>query len=168
MVVTLSYNDLFQLAYFIIPAYVANAMPVLFGGGHPIDFGRSFFDGERIFGINKTMKGFLSGILFGSFVSFIEELLLMRELILLGILASLGSLLGDLLGSFIKRRLKLDPGSSLPLIDQLDFILGALIITYPIYHFSNGMILLILLITPPIHIAGNSIAYLLKLRKTLW
>jgi len=165
---SLSYDDLFHLAYFIIPAYVANGMPVLFGGGQPLDLGKSFFDGKRIFGINKTTRGFISGILLGSLVSLIMELILMGGLLLLGILASLGSLLGDLFGSFLKRRLGLNSGSSLPLIDQLDFVIGALIITYPFYNFSIEMILLVLLITPPIHITANAIAYSLKLKDTFW
>ena len=168
MVFSLSYDDLFHLAYFIIPAYVANGMPVLFGGGQPLDLGKSFFDGQRIFGINKTTKGFMSGILLGSLVTLIMELILMGGFLLLGILASLGSLLGDLFGSFLKRRLGLNPGSPLPLIDQLDFVIGALVITYPFYNFSIETILLVLLITPPIHIAANAIAYSLKLKDTIW
>ena len=168
MAFSINYDDLFHLAYFIIPAYVANGMPVLFRGGQPLDLGKSFFDGERIFGINKTTRGFISGILLGSLVSLIMELILMRGLALLGILVSLGSLLGDLFGSFLKRRLGLNPGSSLPLIDQLDFIVGALVITYPFYNFSIEMILLVLLVTPPIHITANVIAYSLKIKDSFW
>ena len=168
MAFSLNYDDLFHLAYFIIPAYVANGMPVLFRGGQPLDLGKFFFDGERIFGINKTTRGFISGILLGSLVSLIMELILMGGLVLLGILVSLGSLLGDLFGSFLKRRLRLNSGSSLPLIDQLDFIVGALVITYPFYNFSIEMILLVLLITPPIHITANAIAYSLKLKDSFW
>ena len=163
-----SYNDLFQLAYFLIPAYVANAVPVLFGGDPPLDFGKYFVDGERIFGVNKTVKGFLSGFVLGSAISLIEELILMKELILLGVLASFGSMLGDLFGSFIKRRLRISPGSSLLIVDQLDFIIGALVITFPIYRFSHSMLLLILMITPPIHILANIVAYLLNLKRTFW
>jgi len=165
---SLSYDELFHLAYFIIPAYVANGMPVLFGGGQPLDLGKSFFDGERIFGINKTTRGFISGILLGSLVSLIMELILMGGLLVLGILAALGSLLGDLCGSFLKRRLGLKPGSPLPLIDQLDFVIGALVVTYPLYNFSIEMILLVLFMTPPIHITANAIAYALKLKDAFW
>ena len=167
MGLTFSYADLFQLAYFLIPAYVSNAVPVLFGGGLPMDLGKHFVDGERIFGVNKTVKGFFSGLILGLVVSLIEELILMKELILLGVLASLGALLGDLFGSFIKRRLKMSPGTSLLFIDQLDFIIGALVFIYPIYRFSHSMFLLILLITPPIHILANTMAYILKIKRTL-
>ncbi len=164
----ISQNELFQLVYFLIPAYIANAMPVLFGGGLPLDLGKNFLNGERIFGVNKTVKGFLSGFLLGSGTSLIEEFILMKELVLLGVLASLGSMLGDLFGSFIKRRLKMRPGSSLLLIDQLDFIVGAIIFTYPIYRFSYSMLIIIIMITPPIHMLANTIAYLLKLKRNYW
>jgi CDP-diglyceride synthetase len=43
--------ETFLLAFwFILPAYAANASPVVFGGGKPIDGGRKFFDGRPIFG----------------------------------------------------------------------------------------------------------------------
>jgi len=164
----LNYNDIYYLVYLIAPSYIANAIPVLFGGGRSLDFGKYFIDGKRIFGRNKTIKGFICGLTFGIVASIIGELILMKELIFLGILASLGSMLGDLFGSFIKRRLKIGSGSPLPLVDQLDFVIGALILTYPIYRFNFSIVAFMLLITPPIHIASNAMAYLLKLKKQFW
>ncbi len=46
---------------FIFPAYCANATPVLAGGGTKMDFGKNFYDGKRIFGNNKTFRGFFFG-----------------------------------------------------------------------------------------------------------
>ncbi len=168
MALDLSHNDILFLAYFLGPSYIANAMPVLFGGGQSLDLGKDFLDGERVFGVNKTLKGFLSGMIFGFTISILMELILMKGLILLGILASFGSLVGDLFGSFVKRRLKIPPGSPLPVIDQLDFIIGALVFTYPIYHVSLFVIILIFLFTPPIHLLANAMAYILKLKKQFW
>lgn len=168
MLPALSHNDIYYLAYLIVPSYIANAVPVLFGGGRSLDFGKYFIDGERIFGGNKTVRGFISGLAFGIIASILVELILMRELIFLGILVSLGSMLGDLFGSFIKRRLKIRPGSPLPLVDQLDFVIGALILTYPIYRFNFSIAVFMLLMTPPIHITSNAMAYLLKLKKHFW
>jgi CDP-2,3-bis-(O-geranylgeranyl)-sn-glycerol synthase len=164
----LNHNDIYYLVYLIVPSYVANAIPVLFGGGRSLDLGNCFMDGERIFGGNKTVKGFISGLTFGIVASIIGELILMKGLFFLGFLASLGSMLGDLFGSFIKRRLKIRPGSPLPLIDQLDFVIGALLLTYPIYRFNFSIVIFMLLITPPIHITSNAMAYLLKLKKQFW
>ena len=47
---------------FIFPAYCANATPVLAGGGTRMDFGKNFYDGKRIFGNNKTFRGFFFGL----------------------------------------------------------------------------------------------------------
>ncbi len=46
---------------FIFPAYCANGTPVLAGGGTKMDFGRNFVDGKRVFGNNKTFRGFFFG-----------------------------------------------------------------------------------------------------------
>ncbi|GAI48998.1 unnamed protein product, partial [marine sediment metagenome] len=54
--------------WFILPAYVANATPVVLGGGKPIDSGKKFTDGRPIFGAGKTWRGFVSGIATGTMV----------------------------------------------------------------------------------------------------
>ena len=36
--------------WFILPAYFANAAPVVLGGGPPLDMGKKFLDGRRILG----------------------------------------------------------------------------------------------------------------------
>src|SRR5437667_105251 len=52
-----------QALWFFLPAYVANPMAVVFGGGTPIDFGRTLRDGERLFGDGKTWRGVVGGLL---------------------------------------------------------------------------------------------------------
>jgi len=39
-----------EAIWFFLPAYFANATPVVLGGGTPIDLGRNFLDGRRILG----------------------------------------------------------------------------------------------------------------------
>ncbi|MEM1784660.1 MAG: CDP-archaeol synthase, partial [Candidatus Bathyarchaeia archaeon] len=84
---------------FIFPAYCANAAPVLFGGGTPIDMDRKFLDGKPIFGKNKTFKGFISGLLVGTFAGFLESIIFPGYQMSLGFFISLGALLGDLAGA---------------------------------------------------------------------
>ncbi len=48
-----------------------------------------------------------------------------------GCLQALGAMGGDLVGSFYKRRVDIQPGESLPLSDQLDFIVLAVVLSYP-------------------------------------
>ena len=45
-------------------AYISNAGMVIVGGGKPIDGGKNFIDGRRLFGDHKTWKGFIFGPLY--------------------------------------------------------------------------------------------------------
>ena len=162
-------NDLLIAIYIAIPAYVANSTPVVLGGGAPIDRGREFVDGRRLLGTNKTVKGFAYGLLFGSVAALAEAILFRNYLLVLaGILASLGALLGDLFGAFLKRRLDILPGHPLPVVDQLDFILGALVLTSPLLNVTMGAVLILVIATVPIHLLSNAVAYMLRLKKRLW
>lgn len=148
---------------------MANSTPVLLGGGAPIDRGRKFVDGRPILGTNKTMKGFAYGLLLGSTAAFAEAAMFANyELVLVGIVASLGALLGDFFGAFVKRRLDIPPGNPLPVVDQLDFILGALLLTSPLLQVTLGAVLILVIATAPIHLLSNAIAYMLRFKKRLW
>jgi CDP-2,3-bis-(O-geranylgeranyl)-sn-glycerol synthase len=154
---------------FIFPAYCANAIPVITGGGYPIDFGKKFLDGKPILGKNKTFQGFFSGLMIGTAVGLVESAFFGYP-ILFGLLLSLGALFGDLAGAFVKRRLGLAPGNLLPVIDQIDFILGAILFSLPLslQIFSWELILAVLIITPPIHLLTNFAAYELGLKNNPW
>jgi len=168
--------DVGYALWFIFPAYCANAIPVIFGGGHPVDFGKIFWDGKPILGSHKTLRGFFSGLVVGTLVGFIQTLLFQHVLfqydaqlrydVLLGFMLSLGALVGDLAESFIKRRLDLPPGSSLPIADQLDFVVGALLFSLPVSPLpSLPTVLIILVITPLIHFLTNLLASLLGIKR---
>ncbi|MEM3716150.1 MAG: CDP-2,3-bis-(O-geranylgeranyl)-sn-glycerol synthase [Candidatus Bathyarchaeia archaeon] len=168
-------NEIFNALYYIFPAYCANASPVLFGGGKPIDFGRKFIDGKPIFGPHKTYRGFIFGLLVGTLVGYVQEFIaptygLPAGSVLRGFSLSLGALTGDLIGSFIKRRLNLKPGAPLPVIDQLSFVIFALLFSLIIEPSSISFMgaALIIVLTAPIHILVNIIAYLLRLKETPW
>ena len=152
---------------FIFPAYCANAIPVIFGSGKPVDFGIRFFDGRPIFGKNKTMKGFLLGLLGGTVVGLVESYLFAYS-IFFGFLLAVGALIGDLMGSFVKRRLGLAPGALLPVFDQLDFVIGALVFSYPLAMLSWKIVLLIFTITFPLHLLTNFLAYKIGFKKNPW
>ena len=150
---------------FIGPAYVANAAPLVFGGRTPLDGGRNFLDGQPIFGSHKTVRGLVAGIIAGSVLGAVESLFDPR-LLLAGFMISLGAVLGDLLGAFVKRRLKIKPGDQLPIVDQLDFVLGGLLVGWSFFQMELVSILVVVLVTPPIHLVTNFGAYLLGIKKT--
>jgi len=155
---------------FIFPAYCANAIPVVIGGGYPIDFGKKFFDGKPIFGNNKTLKGFFSGLAVGTAVGLVESAIFPEYSILFGFLVSLGALFGDLTGAFVKRRLGLAPGDLLPIIDQVDFIIGAILFSFffSLKILSLELIIAVFVITPPIHLLTNFAAYKIGLKNNPW
>ena len=151
----------------IFPAYCANAAPVLAGGGLPMDFGKNFLDGRRIFGKNKTFRGFFFGLVIGGLVGLSENFLFGYPL-LFSLISPLGALLGDLAGAFLKRRLDIAPGGLLPIVDQIDFVVGAILFSLPLSIISLELAIAILIITPPIHLLTNFAAYKLKLKSNPW
>ena len=151
----------------IFPAYCANAVPVIAGGGPPMDFGKNFFDGKRIFGKNKTFRGFFFGLSVGVAVGLVEWVLFDYPF-LFSVLSPLGALFGDLTAAFLKRRLGIAPGNLLPIIDQIDFVIGALLFSLPSAILYWELAVAVIIITPPIHLLTNFLAYKLKLKNNPW
>ena len=105
----------------------------------------------------------------GSIAALAEAILFRNYLLVpVGIVASIGALLGDLFGAFLKRRLDIPPGNPLPVVDQLDFILGALLLASPVLSVTAGAVLILVIATIPIHLLSNAVAYVLRLKKRLW
>jgi CDP-2,3-bis-(O-geranylgeranyl)-sn-glycerol synthase len=172
--------NLLQIILFILPAYVANAAPVLFGGGLPVDFGRKFLDGERILGDGKTWRGLLAGLSFGSITGILEHLLcscsmlpsnLCLNFLPLGFVLSLGAMLGDLVGSFIKRRMKIKRGQPSLILDQLTFLLFALLLSFsflPENFITLEVVIFLVVLTYFLHVLTNLIANRLGLKSVPW
>ena len=152
---------------FIFPAYCANAAPVLAGGGLAMDFGKNFVDGKRVFGANKTFRGFFFGLAVGVGVGLVEWMLFGYPF-LFCLLTPSGALLGDLAAAFLKRRLGIAPGGLFPVVDQVDFVVGAVVFALPLGVVYWDLAVAVLLITPPIHLLTNVCAYKLGLKKNPW
>ncbi|MEB3816387.1 MAG: CDP-2,3-bis-(O-geranylgeranyl)-sn-glycerol synthase [Desulfurococcales archaeon] len=159
----------------ILPAMVANASPVasrriLKKRWHPVDFGKSFIDGRRLLGDGKTFEGLLIGVAAGVIVGLLESFILSDPgYLYVGFIGSLGALIGDMVGSFIKRRLGLKRGAPAPLLDQLDFYVGALIaIRLMGYDMSLRLALEFSLLVIALHIGTNYAAYKLGLKDVPW
>ena len=158
----------FILVY--LPALVANGSATLIARGHPIDFGRVFLDGRRLLGDGKTIEGFALGVLYSMSVSLTEACASgLPSIAFYGLVAGIGALLGDMLGSFIKRRLGFERGEHVPLLDQLDFLLGAYILTSvagyvppPLYALTFAALVYLL------HRATNIAAYKLGIKHVPW
>jgi CDP-2,3-bis-(O-geranylgeranyl)-sn-glycerol synthase len=180
---------IFELAIWLgLSAWIANATPVLGGGGKPIDGGRIFHDGRRILGDGKTIRGFMVGVFFGTltgigqflaapylrpilalFVTITAEMDYVLSIsIPAAFLLSLGALTGDVVGSFIKRRVSVKSGDPSPFLDQVGFILMALIFAFPLMAPSPIFIIILILTTLGIHWLSNALGYLLGFKKNPW
>jgi CDP-2,3-bis-(O-geranylgeranyl)-sn-glycerol synthase len=177
--------------YFMLPAYLANVSALAFGGGTPIDFKRNFWDGNRILGDGKTWRGAIIGILVGTGIGILLGISSLYVIQLfstyttidsyyydilpvngsqgafIGFLMGMGALIGDACGSFIKRRLKIKRGRAAPFLDQLDFIIGAILLVSLIVSIPVILIVTIIIITLFLHLGANIIAYLLGI-KDVW
>jgi CDP-2,3-bis-(O-geranylgeranyl)-sn-glycerol synthase len=172
-----------QALWFILPAYTANGLPVIFGGGPPLDFGK-MLNGKRIFGDGKTIRGFIGGVLSGTLVGLTlfyvgpilnqsipesQGLIDLTYNPIVGFLLSLGALTGDLVGSFIKRRLNLKRGAPAPVLDQITFLIFALL--FVLLFGSNLMyirleyVIILIPLTLGMHLLTNLVSYLLGLKK---
>ena len=161
-------QDWLSALYIILPTYCANGAPVIFGGGRPIDLGRTLPDGQRILGDNKTFRGLISGIVAGTSVGLLCSYIFSINLMPIALPASIGALLGDMAAAFLKRRLHIRPGSALPGVDQLDFVVGSMLLVSLFSSISVVVALILLVVTPPIHFLTNVGAYLLGLKDNYW
>ena len=171
--------------YFILPAYFSNGGALLFGGGTPLDLGKSDGNGNRWIGDGVTWKGLVAGTLIGMITGTIQGFLapyiipalgsnlitpIVTDIpngILIGFLLGFGALIGDAAGSFLKRRIGIGRGKPAPILDQLDFIIVALILVSPFVELNWIFIVIAIILTLIIHLITNSGAYLLGL-KDVW
>ena len=175
-----------QMLVIISPAGIANTAPVwgakipwLKEWDTPLDMGLSY-GGKRLLGDHKTYRGIFMGVMSGCLMGgvliyLIENHEYFAEItqifgpdvnfILLGGLLGLFALLGDAVKSFFKRRINIRPGQPWPVLDQIDYILGAYVIIalnfdLTLIYYLTGFITYAL-----IHPVVSYSAYLLKLKK---
>jgi len=85
-----------------------------------------------------------------------------------------GAMAGDIAASFLKRRSGRERGASFPVLDQLDFVAGALVAVYLIAPgwaaatFTPAVIATVVVLTPLLHLATNVIGYQLGVKAEPW
>lgn len=140
-------SDMGMVLWVSGPLFGANMLAVVTGrGGHPIDGGRFWIDGERVLGDGKTWEGFLlapivataltEGLAF-FFFHFPGTIALdsawQDALVpswLLGLSLGYGALIGDVVKSFCKRRGRNPRGAAWPFWDQFDAVIGGFFISW--------------------------------------
>lgn len=180
-----------QAVWFFLPAFAANPMAVLFGGGTPVDLGRTLGDGERIFGDGKTWRGLIGGTATGALLGLLLSLPFLvpsqesawsfgrsaGEAFGASAVLAFGALLGDLSGAFVKRRMHMARGTKARGLDQYDFVAGAVLLSLAIPAWSLRRffvgdalfgLLAIILITPALHRAVNLVGYRMGKKHEPW
>jgi len=158
---------------YIIPLYIANATPILIHGKVPLDLNKKLF-GRPLFGKGKTIIGTVSGIAAGIIagglilVFFPYSLLVIPNYFGLAFALAFGAILGDLAKSFFKRRFGIKSGERWELADQLDFIIGGIVVSSLIRIPELWLVIVLLVATFFIHKGSNWVAHKLKLKKVPW
>ncbi len=180
-------QDILFATWFLIPAAWANVAPVL--AAHlpsikrwdtPMDFGRTY-RGVPIFGPHKTWRGIVSGIIIGTLFLWLEQLVLSHvsglqfintyldyttlPLLIVGPLFGIGALGGDAIKSFFKRQRGIPSGKTWMPFDQLDYLLGAIILTLPVVVLPLAIYAWILVIGFVAHIGATYIGWRLRLKE---
>lgn len=168
----------------MLPAYVPNNAAVLAGGGRPIDGGRTWGE-RRLLGDGKTWRGTIVGTLAGISLAaglnavvpsvssaFGLSLPVFPPAGALGLAA--GAMAGDTGASFLKRRSGRVRGAAFPGLDQLDFVVGALVCAVLLAPdwvqatFTPRVLAVVLIVTPVLHVGTNIIAYLIGAKNEPW
>ena len=165
----------------LTPAYIPNNAAVLSGGGAPIDGGRTW-RGERVLGDGKTWRGLAAGATSGVATALLlnvlnETLLTGQSLpsfsVAIAAALGLGAMLGDAAASFLKRRTGRERGAPFPVVDQLDFVAGALVLAAVVdldWLVSLGWqgLLAVVLLTPLVHRGANMVAFRAGVKEEPW
>ena len=160
----------------------------------PIDNNIKLKDGKRLFGDNKTWKGFIGYIEFNIIFSILFGLLWkvtkLEHLnffyinydnnilfnLMIGVLLGLFYALFELPNSFIKRRLDITPGKTMSgsmklffiILDQADSVFGVALVVWMFYPIGIGIYLLYILVGTITHLLINMLLYFLHLRKNMF
>ena len=174
---------LLKVVWFLLPAGFANMSPILAKKlwprwDTPVDLNRTW-RGREILGTHKTYRGLFVGSITGMAVfylqqGFFREFIFIRDLsafdyravsVFFGAWMGLSGLLGDLIKSFIKRRLGISAGQSWIPFDQIDWIIGVLFGVSILFIPDTAFIIASLIIGVALHFLTKVVGYFLHLNE---
>ena len=178
-------SEILFALWFYLPAGNANMAPIfavkikwLDRLNVPIDFGLTF-RGKRLFGENKTVRGFVAGY-FAAWIALVAQVWLYHHvgfihdislidygqinIWLLSAVFSIGALGGDALESFFKRQADIKPGQSWAPFDQMDWIVGAVLLSLSVTNFPANVYLWAVAWGMLLHPISTVIGWLFKLK----
>lgn len=197
-----------QALWLFLPGYVANMAPVFAMRLFPrwnarIDKGRTWRDGRPLLGPGKTWRGVVAACLAGILVAALQSRVRVAGFdvndfgatepggaavpVLLGLALGFGAVAGDAIKSFFKRRTGRSGGAPWFPFDQLDFVVGGLLLAWLaslLLEWSGAtrerwweheflgdrwpVLVVLLVATPLLHYVVNVIGYKLKFKQVPW
>lgn len=144
----------------------ANGAPILARfllgsrGDRPVDSGLVFIDGQPLLGPSKTWRGIVCALLVTPIAAWLLYLPAS-----VGFIVAAVAMAGDLLSSFIKRRLHVEPSGMALGLDQIPESLLPLLAVRAHFTLSIAEILLLTLAFLVLELVLSRILYRLKIRK---
>jgi len=180
-------SDILFAIWFLLPAAIANMVPILSARiplikklDAPIDAGKSF-RGHRIFGAHKTWRGIVTGIIASTLVLWIQQLLAANyewtniftgaidysalPVLILGPVFAIGALGGDAIESFFKRSRGIKSGKAWVPFDQLDYIIGSVLVSLFFVILTPAQYVWIFVVWFLMHLIASYIGFRLGLKK---
>jgi CDP-2,3-bis-(O-geranylgeranyl)-sn-glycerol synthase len=158
----MSYTAIGQFLFLLL---VANGAPIIasdiFKGllSCPLDGGKILYDGRRLFGSAKTIRGLLAAAVATGCAA-----PMVGRSILLGVCLGLYAMAGDLISSFMKRRLGIKNGDSALGLDQsLEALTPAVMLRAP-FGFQSAEIVIVVLAFFLLEIGLSRLLYRLHIR----
>lgn len=155
----------------MIPAWLANMAPPFArfwrGWNRPIH--------RNLLGDHKTVIGFVLAVGVGFLATAMQSIALPSaywrspdDWPWLGLAFGLGTAGGDALKSLVKRRLHRAPGAPWIPFDQLDFVVGSLLLAAPFIVMSWWNVIAVLAMTFVADLLVNRLSYWLGIKRTPW
>jgi CDP-2,3-bis-(O-geranylgeranyl)-sn-glycerol synthase len=180
-------QDALFAIWFLLPAALANAapifaaaIPILKGFDAPIDGGLKWRNHELL-GPHKTWRGIIAGVIVSTLFLWLQVTLTAHfewahylsdnvdystlPVLILGPLFAIGALGGDAVESFFKRRMNIKSGSAWVPFDQLDYIIGSVLVSLFFVVLSPVQYVLIFTIWFFMHLAASYVGFKLGLKK---
>ena len=147
--------------WLLLPAGIANTAPVLAAKynwfpslNQPLN--------ERLLGSHKTWRGVFFGVIYGLIAGII-----LGHGALFGAALGLAALIGDAVKSFFKRRLHIAPGKSFPVFDQIDFVIGALLVSILFFPVKISHVVIAIVMFGLLSCLTSLVGKQLKIKKSL-
>lgn len=173
-----------QILWFLLPAAIANSVPSLTKDilpklNKPVDMGLTF-RGRRVFGDHKSLRGLLLGTLSGGIIFILQKTLisdsgLLNDIsiidytsvsVLPGFAIAFGALLGDMIKSFFKRQINIQPGKPWFPFDQSDWLIGTIVFALPFFDMTLTIAIGTIFFGIILHLLGKVVGFVTGIEKS--